>query len=172
MTFFGYIRSYKILVHMTTKDITTTIQVLQYDELTDIEKKLIDAAREATHRSYAPYSRFSVGASIALDNGEIVAGSNQENAAFPSSLCAERTAAYYAHATYPAAKFTEIAIAARDTDGNEVAEPIPPCGACRQALLEYEKLAGHDVPVLLAGRDEIYRLPSVKSLMPLSFTEF
>ena len=114
MTFFGYIRSYKILVHMTTKDITTTIQVMQYDELTDIEKKLIDAAREATHRSYAPYSRFCVGASIALDNGEIVPGSNQENAAFPSSLCAERTAAYYAHATYPASKFAEIAIAARE----------------------------------------------------------
>ncbi|HUN20871.1 MAG TPA: cytidine deaminase, partial [Muribaculaceae bacterium] len=79
--------------------------------------------------------------------------------------------AYYAHARYPEAKFVTVAIAARDTTGNEIAAPISPCGACRQALLEYEKLAGNGVKVLLAGRSEIYILPSVKSLLPLSFTE-
>ena len=120
----------------------------------------------------SPYSRFNVGAAILLSDGNIVTGANQENAAFPSGTCAERTACYYAGANYPDAHFEKIAIAARGTDGLEVVQPIPPCGACRQALLEYEKLAGHDVEVLLAGRDEIYILPSVKALLPLSFSDF
>ena len=156
---------------MTHKDIITPITVVDYQELDPTDRTLVDTAREATLRAYAPYSRFSVGAAVLLDNGEIVSGSNQENAAPPSSLCAERTAAYYAHARYPEAKFVTVAIAARDTTGNEIAAPISPCGACRQALLEYEKLAGNGVKVLLAGRSEIYILPSVKSLLPLSFTE-
>lgn len=157
---------------MKTTEIIVPLQQLQYNELSDSERRLVDEAREATHRSYAPYSRFSVGAAILLDNGEVIAGSNQENAATPSSLCAERTAAYYAHSRYPEAKFVAIAIAARGTDALEVASPISPCGACRQALLQYETLAGDDVEVLLAGRDTIYRLKSVKSLLPLAFTEF
>lgn len=157
---------------MKTTDIIVPLQELQYSELSETERRLIDEAREATHRSYSPYSRFSVGAAILLDNGEIIAGSNQENAASPSSLCAERTAAYYAHSRYPDAKFETIAIAARGTDSAEVKAPISPCGACRQALVEFENLAGHDVEVLLAGRDIIYRLKSVKSLLPLAFTEF
>lgn len=157
---------------MKDKSILIPVMSASYDELTPLQKLLVDKAREATHRSYAPYSRFHVGAAIALDNGQIVTGSNQENAAFPSGTCAERTACYYAGATYPDARFEKIAVAARGSDGNEVDSPVPPCGACRQALTEYEKLAGHDVEVLLAGADEIYILPSVKSLMPLSFTEF
>lgn len=157
---------------MKTKDIIVPIEVLDYDELSDLERRLVDAARQATHRSYAPYSKFRVGAAIALDNGEVITGSNQENVAFPSGTCAERTACFYAHSAYPDAAFREIAIAARDTSGHEVAEPIPPCGACRQALLEYETLAGRDVPVVLVGSEAIYRLPSVRSLLPLSFTEF
>jgi len=143
-----------------------------YDELDVMERRLVDMAREATGRSYAPYSKFHVGAAILLDNGEIVTGCNQENAAFPSGTCAERTAAYYAHATYPDAAFRAIAVAAVGTDGHEVVAPIAPCGACRQALLEYEKLAGTDVKVVLAGRDEIYILPSVSALLPLAFKEF
>lgn len=153
-------------------DILTPLTSCQYKELSEEYRNLVDSAREATFRSYAPYSRFSVGAAILLDNGQTVTGANQENAAFPSSMCAERTAAYYAHATYPDARFRAIAIAARGTDGLEQKRPIAPCGACRQALLEYETLAGHDVEVILAGSDEIYRIPSVKSLLPVSFTEF
>ena len=129
-------------------------------------------AREMTSKSYAPYSRFCVGAAIALSNGEIVTGANQENVAYPSGTCAERSACFYAHAQYPDAKFVEMAIAARGTDGEFVTEPISPCGACRQALLEYETLAGANVPVLLAGQDVIYKLQSVKSLLPLAFTDF
>ena len=143
-----------------------------YDELTERERLLVDAARAAVEGSYAPYSNFHVGAAVLLDNGEIVKGANQENAATPSSLCAERTAAYWAHANYPDARFEAIAIAARDASGREVEAPISPCGACRQALLQYETLAGRDVKVILAGSREIYIAPSVKSLLPLAFTEF
>lgn len=145
---------------------------LTYDELPADEKVLVDTAVDATSRSYAPYSNFRVGAAIALDNGEIIAGSNQENVAFPSGTCAERSACFYAHARYPEAKFEKIAVAARGTDGEFTAEPTAPCGACRQALLEYEVLAGHDVPVILVGRGKIYRLPSVRSTLPFAFSEF
>lgn len=133
---------------------------------------LTQKAREATYKSYVPYSNFHVGAAILLDNDEIVVGNNQENAAFPSGTCAERTAAFYAHATYPGAKFLAIAIAARDTDGEFVADPISPCGACRQVLLEYETLAGNNVKVLLCADKCVYELESVKALLPLAFSEF
>lgn len=156
------------------KNFTINIPVteLSYNELTPDELELVNTAREATHRAYAPYSQFHVGAAIRLDNGIIVPGSNQENAAFPSGTCAERSACYYAGARYPQAHFQAIAVAARGADGQELDEPASPCGACRQALVEYEHLAGHDVPVYLAGRHKIYRLPSVASLLPFTFTEF
>ncbi len=157
---------------MKKLDITVPVTVAIYDELSPEDRHLVDLAREATHRSYAPYSKFCVGAAILLSNGEIVTGSNQENAAFPSGTCAERTACYYAHSRYPEAKFETIAIAARGTDGLEIANPVAPCGACRQALLEYETLAGKNVKVILIGRDEIYILPSVSSTLPLAFSEF
>lgn len=157
---------------MKNIEITTIIKAVKFDELDEADRRLVEAAREASKRAYCPYSHFSVGAAIRLSNGETVTGANQENAAFPSGTCAERTAAYYAHATYPDARFECIAIAAIGTDGKEVAEPVSPCGACRQALLEYEHLAAADVKVLLAGRDDIFILPSIRSLLPLSFTEF
>ena len=86
---------------MSEKNIELKMIEMQYDELSESRRRLVDLARAATDRSYAPYSHFRVGAAIELDNGEIVTGSNQENAAYPSGICAERTAAYYAHATYP-----------------------------------------------------------------------
>lgn len=157
---------------MKELNVITPILSVAYNELSDEDRILVNAAREATYRSYSPYSHFSVGAAIRLDNDEIVTGSNQENAAYPSSLCAERTAAFYAHSRYPEARFKAIAIAARDTSGEEIAAPISPCGGCRQSLLEYETLAGENVKVILAGRDGIYILPSVKSLLPLAFVDF
>lgn len=153
----------EIIVPVTAKD---------YDELSDTERCLVDMARKAVDGSYAPYSNFHVGAAILLANGEIATGANQENAAFPSGTCAERSACYWAGANYPGVPFEMIAIAATGTDGRPTAHPTAPCGACRQALLEYEKLSGHHVPVLLAGAETIYRLPSVQSLLPLAFAEF
>lgn len=154
---------------MTEKNIIIPIRVHKYEELTDADRRLVDMARQATERSYAPYSRFCVGAALLLDNGEIVTGSNQENAAFPSGTCAERTAAYYAHSTYPDARFDTLCVAARGTDGAELPQPISPCGACRQALVEYEKLSRRAVRLLLVGRSEIYELPSISSTLPLTF---
>lgn len=157
---------------MKNFEITVPVIQLGFDELTEADRALVQQARLATERSYAPYSKFRVGAAILLDNGVTVTGANQENAAYPSGTCAERSACFYAGAQYPRAHFSRIAVAARGTDGDFVADPIPPCGACRQALLEYENLAGRDVPVLLAGKDTVYMLPSVKSLLPLAFTSF
>lgn len=157
---------------MEHMDLNIKYSVATINDLSDADRVLVEQARLATHRSYAPYSKFSVGAAIQLDNGEIITGANQENVAYPSGTCAERTACYYAHALYPDANFSAIAIAARGTDGNEVTLPIAPCGACRQALLEYETLAGKDVRVILTGSEKIIILPSVKSLLPFAFSEF
>ena len=153
-------------------EIITPVSAKSYDELDATERRLVDAARGATAGSYSPYSHFKVGAAILLDNGVTVTGANQENVAYPSGTCAERSACYYAGANYPDARFEMIAIDAIGTDGLECAVPTAPCGACRQALLEYEMRAGKHIPVLLVGRDTIYRLPSVASLLPLAFTEF
>lgn len=155
---------------MKNFNLTTAVEQLTESELTPDELQLVELARKSTFRSYAPYSKFSVGAAIRLSNGNIVCGANQENVAFPSGTCAERSAAFYAHAQYPEAKFQMIAIAARGTDGEPLSIPISPCGACRQSLLQYELLAGENVPVLLIGRDFIYKLKSVHSLLPLAFT--
>lgn len=153
-------------------EIVIPVKAVSYNELDVTDRKLVDLARQATERSYAPYSHFRVGAAILLSNGEIVTGANQENVAYPSGTCAERTACYYAHATYPDATFKTIAIAARDTTGNEITRPVAPCGACRQALLEYETLAGENVKVILVGANDIYILPSVSATLPLAFTDF
>lgn len=157
---------------MKQKEIVCRFRALTFDELSADDAALVEQARQMTYNSYAPYSRFRVGAAIRLDNGVTVTGANQENVAYPSGTCAERSACYWAHAQYPDARFETIAIAARGTDGEFVKDPISPCGACRQALLEYEVLAGKGVRVLLAGRDEVYELPSVGSLLPFGFKEF
>ncbi|MDE6157423.1 MAG: cytidine deaminase [Muribaculaceae bacterium] len=157
---------------MKELEIIVPVKVKTYAELDSVERDLVDAARRATAGSYSVYSHFKVGAAILLDNGVTVTGANQENVAYPSGTCAERSACFYAGANYPDAHFEMIAVASVGTDGIECEPPTAPCGACRQALLEYEMRAGKHVPVLLVGRDTVYRLPSVASLLPLAFTEF
>lgn len=144
------------------------IEVRSYEELTDEDRKLIDAAREATQRSYAPYSHFSVGAAALLGNGVVVTGTNQENAAYPSGLCAERTTLFYANSQYPDQPVKTLAIAAR-TEEDFLDTPIPPCGACRQVLLETEKRFGESMRVMLYSKKDIYILNGVNGLLPLSF---
>lgn len=151
--------------------LTTPLISLSYDELNDTDRQLVDAAKEATKGAYAPYSHFHVGAAIRLNNGSIVIGANQENAAFSSGTCAERSACFQAGAIYPNVPFSAIAIAAY-TKGEFQRLPISPCGACRQALLEYETLHKTPIRVILYGKEEIYILPSVASLLPLCFTDF
>ena len=153
------------------KELNLHIHVLvkTEDELTPQEVKLLDEARRATYRSYAPYSHFSVGAAVELADGTIVSGSNQENAAYPSGLCAERTAVFYANSRYPDQPIRRICIVARDTKGQFLQRPISPCGACRQVLLEAEQRAKNAIEVLLYGTDGVYIISSIKDLLPLEF---
>lgn len=146
------------------------IDSCKYDELTPKDKELVDAACEATKRSYAPYSKFSVGAAAQLENGVIVTGNNQENAAYPSGLCAERTTIFYANAQYPDQPVLTLAIAARTEDGF-LDSPIPPCGSCRQVLLETEKRFGKAMRVILFSKNDIYIINGIKDLLPLSFDD-
>lgn len=149
--------------------IKTKIKVCAYDEFSAEDKQLVDAARAATANSYAVYSNFNVGAAVRLDNGVIVKGSNQENAAYPSGLCAERTTLFWANSQYPENAVLAMAIAAR-TDKGELPMPIPPCGACRQVILETEKRFGKAIKIILFGTKESYIIEDgIKALMPLSF---
>ncbi|MDE7180653.1 MAG: cytidine deaminase [Muribaculaceae bacterium] len=155
---------------MREHTITTSYREYDYAELPTDVRRLIDAAKEMTAGSYAPYSNFNVGAAILLEDGTIVRGANQENAAYPSGICAERTACYQAGALHPGVAMKRIAIAAA-TDGKFQKNPISPCGACRQALMEYENKFG-PIEVVLYGENGVYVIPSVASLLPLTFTEF
>ncbi|MEG1839543.1 MAG: cytidine deaminase [Bacteroidaceae bacterium] len=148
--------------------IKTCIKVCKYNELCVEDKALIDQAVEATKRSYAPYSKFSVGAAALLANGVTVTGTNQENAAYPSGLCAERTTLFYANSQYPDQAVTALAIAAR-TERGFINHPIPPCGACRQVILETEKRYQQTIKILLYGAEHIYIIEGVAGLLPLSF---
>ena len=157
---------------MQELELKSTIQVCQLDELTPEEQHLIQLAIEATDRSYAPYSKFRVGAAVRLDNGIELSGSNQENAAYPSGLCAERTALFYAGAQYPDSPVRMLSIAARGTDGELTEEPTGPCGGCRQVIIESETRAGSPIRILLYGKKYIYVIDGIRPLMPLTFSEF
>lgn len=148
--------------------IEINIRALRYEELDEKDRKLIDAAKEATARSYAPYSHFSVGAAALLANGVVVTGSNQENTAYPSGTCAERTTLFYANSQYPDQAVDTLAIAARSETGY-LDSPIPPCGACRQVLLETEQRFHQPMRILLYSKNDIYVLEGTKDLLPLSF---
>ena len=133
------------------------------------DKELVDAARAATANSYAVYSKFNVGAAVRLEGGLVVCGTNQENAAYPSGLCAERTTIFWANSQYPDKAVDLLAIAAR-TDSGELERPIPPCGACRQVILETEKRFNRPVRIILYGSRECYVIEDgIKALLPLSF---
>lgn len=157
---------------MQELELKSKIKVCQLDELTAEEQHLIQLSIDATNRSYAPYSKFHVGAAVRLDNGIELSGCNQENAAFPSGLCAERTTLFYAGAQYPDVPVRMLAIAARGTDGELTDEPTGPCGACRQVIIESEVRAKQPIRILLYGRKHIYVIEGIKPLMPLSFSEF
>lgn len=144
------------------------IQTCTYQELNEEDRQLIDAAKEATNRSYAPYSKFSVGAAALLNNGIVITGTNQENAAYPSGLCAERTTLFYANSQYPDQPVKTLAIAARTQHGF-LDSPIPPCGSCRQVLMETEQRYNQAMRVLLYGEKEIFIINGTKDLLPLSF---
>ena len=156
------------------KDLELKIQIseCQMDDLTSDERQLVEMAIEATSRSYARYPNFHVGAAVELTNGTRIIGCNQENAAFPAGLCAERTAIFAAGAQYPDIPVKTLAIAARDTIGELTQEPVSPCGTCRQVMIETETRFQQPIRILLNGQRRLYIMDGIRHLMPLSFTEF
>lgn len=150
--------------------LTSEIKYIEYldAEIPTDFLPLIEEAKKQVMNAYAVYSNFRVGAALLLENGKIIGGSNQENAAYPSGLCAERTAVFYANSQFPDIAVKVIAIAAY-SNGEYLKEPITPCGACRQVLLETESRYGKDIKVVLYGTDRTYVIDNVKQLLPLSF---
>lgn len=154
--------------------ITLTTTIEEYSspqELGPEEQNLLKEAKEAAKDAYAPYSGFHVGAAVLLEDGRVVRGSNQENMASPSGLCAERIAIFAAGAQFPGIKIKAVAITAF-SNSFAVNHPVAPCGGCRQAMAEYEERYGQDIQLVLSGeKGKAYKVKSVKSLLPLMFNE-
>lgn len=154
------------------KKITVSTQLEVFDSINDLPESVRDLMAQAVNvrkKAYAPYSKFKVGAALLLDNGSVVLGSNQENAAYPSGLCAERVAIFQAGAIYPEAKIIKMALSAA-SDTNVTDAPIPPCGACRQTISEYEFKQDTPIEIYFMGEiGEIYKSDSLKNLLPFTF---
>ena len=154
---------------MTNKEIKIAYtEYASLDELSAQDKVLAEAAIEAVATSYAPYSNFNVGAAVRFNDGEIVKGSNQENAAFPSGTCAERTALFYASASRPNVPMNALAIAAAQ-NGELIPNPVAPCGACRQVMIQYQLKSGNPMEIILIGANVIRKFNNVESLLPFIF---
>jgi len=156
---------------MKIKEIKT--QIFEYhslEELPEEDVKLILESRKAVKNSYAPYSGFHVSAAVLLENEVVINGTNQENAAYPSGLCAERVAIFYANSQYPDVPVKAIAVSAF-TKSDYLKNPIPPCGSCRQVLLETEIRFKKPIRIILAGKNKIQVIENAKSLLPINFDE-
>ena len=155
------------------KEINLITTIREYDSVNEFSKEeqnLIQKCKEAIKTSYAPYSKFNVGAAVLLANGEIISGSNQENAAYPSGLCAERVAIFYANSKFPDIPVKALAITAF-TKKEYTERPVPPCGSCRQVILETETRFKTPIKVILVSRNKITVINDAKSLLPLNFDE-
>jgi len=156
---------------MKKKNITTvTYEYDSVDELSKNEQILIQKSKEVVNNAYAPYSKFQVGAAVLLENGEIITGTNQENAAYPSGMCAERVAVFYANSKFPNVPVIAIAVTAF-TNNNFVKTPIPPCGSCRQVLVETETRFNTPIKIYLVSESKITVINDAKDLLPLNFDE-
>lgn len=157
---------------MKTVKIESTLDVFEnFEELPTKAKSLMEKAKGARLKAYAPYSNFMVGAALLMDNGEIITGSNQENASYPSGLCAERTAIFYAGAQFPKAKIVRMAIIASSIH-NPTTVPIPPCGACRQSIAEYEVKQDAPIEIYFMGETgKVVKSHSLENLLPFMFVK-
>ncbi len=141
------------------------------DDLPKEDKELLAAAKKAVKSAYAPYSHFNVGAAVLLQNGKVVIGNNQENAAYPSGLCAERVALFYANAKYPNVGVKTIAVSVK-TDHQIINEPVSPCGSCRQVIAEYENLFKSPIRIIMSGETgQIIISDSIANLLPFMFNK-
>jgi cytidine deaminase len=139
-------------------------------ELNDIEKRLFERAKQARENAYAPYSNFLVGCAVLLENGEIFSGNNQENAAYPSGLCAERTTLFWVAANFPNEKVKKIFVVGGPKAVSPEDPPIPPCGACRQSLIEYETKQNENIDLYFSSmNEEVVKVHSIKDLLPFYF---
>lgn len=153
------------------KDRVLKINFEEYSSLEELSEKdrgMATAAIEAAKGSYSPYSKFQVGAALLLENGVLVKGANQENAAYPAGLCAERTAMFWAGANYPGIAFDTLAVAGHD-HGVLCESPSSPCGSCRQVMAEYQKKAGKPMKIILVGSKRILKFSKVDDLLPFIF---
>jgi len=154
------------------KKIRIEINLEIFESISDLPtsiQDLMNKAHRAGENAYAPYSNFKVGAALLLDSGEIIIGNNQENAAYPSGLCAERVAVFHTGATHPNATIVSMALTAKSLK-NKVTTPVPPCGACRQVLAEYEVKQESPIAIYFMGETgKIVKTNSVKELLPLIF---
>lgn len=154
------------------KEISINTSFIVYQSVAELPQdvqSLMEQAVEIRKKAYAPYSKFRVGAALLLDNGKVVLGSNQENAAYPSGLCAERVAIFQSGAIFPEAKIVKMAISAA-SDTNKTTTPIPPCGACRQSISEYEFKQEYPIEIYFMGESgEVYLSKSISNLLPLTF---
>lgn len=154
------------------KEIKINTQFTVFDSINELAldvQGLMKSAIEVRKDAYAPYSKFLVGCALLLDNGKIVVGSNQENAAYPSGLCAERVAIFHTGAVYPKSKILKMAITAGATS-TITSRPIPPCGACRQSIFEYEFKQDLSIEIYFMGETgQIFKSNSIQNLLPLSF---
>lgn len=154
------------------KDIIISTQFSVFESVQELPNEIQNLMTQAVavrKNAYAPYSKFRVGAALLLDNGKIILGSNQENAAYPSGLCAERVAVFQAGSIYPRAKILKMAITAA-SDTNQTTAPIPPCGACRQSIAEYEIKQDTPIEIYFMGEiGAIYKSDSLKNLLPFMF---
>jgi cytidine deaminase len=150
-------------------EITSKIDVYSYDELSEIDKKLLKEARKACDLSHSPYSHFKVGCAIRLQNGQSVIGANQENASYPVCICAEGVALSNASMQYPNTAIDTMAITIK-TPTNSSNSPVAPCGVCRQSISEYENRYNNNIRLILQGETgDIYILNSIKEILPLGF---
>ncbi|MBR1782972.1 MAG: cytidine deaminase [Bacteroidales bacterium] len=138
-------------------------------EMTERDRMLVAAALDAQKGSYSPYSQFQVGAALLLSDGTVVKGANQENAAYPSGLCAERTAMFAASANYPDVPMVALAIAGSD-HGVLCNSPATPCGSCRQVMAQYQKKYNHKIEVILVGKKKIMKFGKVEDILPFVFS--
>jgi len=166
--YFNFVKIKKYIL-----DFTLTTHIKVYDNLQSLsadDQELMAAAHKVSLDAYAPYSNFFVGAALRLQNNEICLGNNQENAAYPSGICAERVAIFSASAIHPKLAIKKIAIVAHSPQFL-IDKPISPCGACRQVLAEYENKFNNDIVLLLMGETgQVYEVKSVKEILPLMFT--
>ena len=154
---------------MKQENININYERLSYSEIGQELRTLYEKALDAGGKAYSPYSNFKVGAAVKLENGKIITGNNQENSAYPSGLCAERVAVFYANSFYPDVPVTDLFIIAINSENDITENPVTPCGSCRQVLRETEVRYRKKINIFLAGKQEIIKFIGVLPLLPLAF---